>query len=549
MSKHIRLCLWVSLAFLAGWGRGAAATEFGCPAGDMRANFDAKPKLTFLEITAADKIKEWRTHPSVKFEGFDAKQYGFTKVEFYRWHLAIPDRENAPADTFGYATDRLALAVHVISALGEHWFELTTQDGGSEEMLYFQPSSKLADNGEAGSDDAAEKNGKTTTGAKGDEMADWVTIEPASPVSALPLFSVKYADLERGMYQSDFYQWNLLLDLRSGTPRGLKALSCDQVETFSGAGSAMDAASETPSQLQCQWDNAATDFRCTHTVPYGDAHAARTAQKGFFLLSDRAVATPIDANHVADLGELALRIRQKPSNPPGAVVVSRLGPTTLLRGFEGVLPDANVMVFASPGTGSAFNARFSLVTTRPKEAPAVQPIALWAIGGEAMSDEQAPDGYLPLNANDSYQSRILEQRPGFVAFEAVLKARPENTPVHVVYWIGIEAVNGTVVANAVRVASDGYAYGNYGNEYLDSTASMIRRKASAAEATVRVQGQFNPEYESPYPSGEADCVWDGLLHWKAGSGFRVRKVKEDCQAQHLQVKITDEGTLQAGAPQ
>jgi hypothetical protein len=547
MPKRTKFFVLVSVALWLGLAHNGAAQEFSClTGGDTRANFDPRPELKFVEVTAPDKIKEWLTRPSVSVEGFDAKQYGFAKVEFYRWHVAIPGRENLSADTEGYATDRLALAIRVTGTRGERWFELASQNSASDEMLYFQPADKLTDKQGPDGNEAAEQSAKRPANGPHDEMTKWVTIERATVVAGLPLFKVSYADVERGMYQVYSNDLQLLLDLRSGTPVLAKALTCDQLETFSGAGSAMDAASETPSKLQCQWDAGATDFRCVHCVPYGDTHAARTGQREFFLLSDRKVAMPADANHVPGLAELARRIRENPGSPSAGVIVSGLGPTTLLQRFEGVLPDTEVFVFASPGTGRAFNARFTLVTAPAKGAPTIQPIGTWAIGGETVNEDQPPEGYLPLSATDSYQSRLLEQRAGFRAFETVLKSRPENTSVHVVYWLGIEAVNGTVIANAVRLASDGYVSGDFGNEYLDSTASAIKRKAGAAEAAVRVQGQFNPEYTSPYPNGDADCVWDGALHWKAGMGFRVRKLKEDCQAAHLEVKITDEGKVQVG---
>jgi hypothetical protein len=42
-------------------------------------------------------------------------------------------------------------------------------------------------------------------------------------------------------------------------------------------------------------------------------------------------------------------------------------------------------------------------------------------------------------------------------------------------------------------------------------------------------------------------VWTDFLHWKAGAGFRVRKVGEDCKAPHENIKISDDGKLKVAA--
>ena len=117
---------------------------------------------------------------------------------------------------------------------------------------------------------------------------------------------------------------------------------------------------------------------------------------------------------------------------------------------------------------------------------------------------------------------------------------------HVLYWVGLEAVNRKLLANAVRLASDGYSYGGCGREFHESTATSLEQKPGTADASLRVQGQFNYEYQVPYPTDQDKCIWSGLLHWKAGAGFRVRKTAEDCGAPHIELKITEDGKIQPG---
>jgi hypothetical protein len=100
----------------------------------------------------------------------------------------------------------------------------------------------------------------------------------------------------------------------------------------------------------------------------------------------------------------------------------------------------------------------------------------------------------------------------------------------------------------VRLAGDSSVYGGCGHEFLEATASLVRKKTGLAEATIRVQGQWQPEYrDDPYPTEGGNCVWNGVLHWKVGAGFRVRKLGDDCKAPHQQIKITDDGEISAQA--
>ncbi|MGB6676620.1 MAG: hypothetical protein WBE44_08025, partial [Terriglobales bacterium] len=55
---------------------------------EQRASVTA-PTLQFVVVSAPDAIKQWKTRPVVAFAGFDAVKYGFTRAEFYRWHLPV----------------------------------------------------------------------------------------------------------------------------------------------------------------------------------------------------------------------------------------------------------------------------------------------------------------------------------------------------------------------------------------------------------------------------------------------------------------------------
>ncbi len=529
------------------------AGQIGCGQ-EQRASVDA-PTLQFVVIAAPDAIKQWKTRPMVAFAGFDAVKYGFTRAEFYRWHLPVPGREDFDGAT--NSKDRLALAIRVVNSGGERWFELTARQKESEDQLYIQPRDQNDANETP--EDTAEQN---SSGPKPDELAGWINIQLATPDAGLPLFILKYQHNDEEVYSASSFENKLLVDLRTSTPQTVNWVSCRSFESIGGACSGREEGSEGSDTLQCQWDAKASDFRCTMTTPYGSPYAQRRAQQDFFLISDKPA--PETAESVQSLRDLAFLIRNDQTNQTEGVRVSGLGPTTMLENFKDLLPGSDVFVFASPGAGEMWNSHLSLATIDAQAKFEMQEIPKWGIAGEETDEYKTDelkdivpikaggsccnDNFVPIGADDSYSTHMLEQRPGFRAFDAILTVGSEKSnPVHVVYWIGLEVVDGKIVANAVRVAGESWMYGGCGQEYREGTARFIRKKAGVAEATVGVQGPYDPEsstaFPPDYPTEGPNCVWTDFLHWKAGAGFRVRKVGEDCKAPHEDIKISEEGIL------
>ena len=525
------------------------AGQIGCGQ-EQRASVNA-PTLQFVVVSAPDAIKQWKTRPVVAFAGFDAVKYGFTQAEFYRWHLPVPGREDFDGTTT--SKDRLALAIRVVNSGGERWFELTAREKETEDQLYIQP---LIMNDESDAEDASKHVPKP------DDMDGWINIQLATPDAGLPLFILKYQHNDLEVYSASSLENKLLVDLRTSTPQTVNSVSCRSFESIGGACSGRDEGFEGSDTLQCQWDAKASDFRCTMTTPYGSVYAQRRAQEDFYLLSNKPASE--SAESVQSLRDLAFLIRNNQINQTERVPVSGLGPTTMLEHFNDLLPQTDVFVFASPGAGEMWNAHLPLVTIDADGKVDVQAIPKWGIAG-AVTDEyktnefkdivpiQAGDSccndhFVPLGSDDAYSTHTLEQRAGFRAFDAILTVGSEKrNPVHVVYWIGLEVVDGKIVANAVRVAGESWMYTGCGQEYREGTARFIRRKAGVAEATVGVQGPYNPEsstaFPPDYPTEGPNCVWTDFLHWKAGAGFRVHKVGEDCKAPHENIKISEDGIL------
>src|SRR5258708_8422218 len=125
-SMNLPKLLWITFLVVPsiGFAQTNAIGQFGCGK-NQRAAFD-QTDLKFVELTSPDAIKQWETRPVLVFGAFDAVQYGFTRAEFYRWHVPVPGRENFAQSPIGAPTDRLAPAPRTLRPPAHHCFDLET---------------------------------------------------------------------------------------------------------------------------------------------------------------------------------------------------------------------------------------------------------------------------------------------------------------------------------------------------------------------------------------------------------------------------------------
>jgi hypothetical protein len=519
-----------------------APVAFGC--GEQRTEFDEKPVLAFESITDAAAIREWETRPVLAFKNFSAAKYGFTEARFYRWHVPVPGREGNEQSFNHNSSQRLDLAIQLTTPNGPRWFHLEIPKGIGDDVLYIQPDP--SDTGQGESSQAAEASDGEQLPDKPklqDEMEAWLTLKLASPNVALPIFLLDFAYNDSGANAAGTIRNELLVDFKNGVPRIAKVARCILWEG-GGVCGAPDTGNLVPDQLTCNWDPTAEDFHCVMISAYGSSYSPLTAQRDFYLLSADKQPRPAWFNDdvASDLGTLALRLRGATNTPSEPRMVEGIGPAILIADYKDLLPNAEVLLFASPAASSKVASRFNLVTLPANAKPTVQAVSKWDISGDQTDEANAPAGYTPVRAQHKYRARSLESRPGFHAVEIVLASQPQagGSPTHVVYWVGIEVVNGALVTNSVRLASEGTWYAGCGRDLEDGTAISVQRSSDVAEATIRVQPQEDPM------AGENDpqpCAWNGSLHWKLGAGFRVRKLGELCKSVPRNVSITDDGSL------
>jgi hypothetical protein len=539
----LRCCFLLVLTFLVPLALPAQTPEsiaFGC--GEQRTDFNGHPSLVFEPITAPEAIREWQSRPVLAFTGFAVAKYGFNQVRFYRWRVPVPGREDNEQSFNHNSSQRLDLAVQVTKPQGPSWFHLVAPRD-TDDLLYFQPDPGDRGSAEEPPSPEASEAGKVPVTKPQDEMEAWLTLKLASPNQALPVFLLDFAYNDSGANAAGTIRNELLVDFENGVPRVARTARCILWEG-GGVCGAPDTGNAVYDQLTCTWDPAVEDFHCVMVSAYGGAFAPLTAQRDFYLLSPDKVAKPAwYAPTVApDLARLATRLRGNAELSREPQLVAGLGPATLIAQYSDLLADAEVFVFASPAASDKIASRFTMVTLPARGNPVVQPVSKWDISGEKTDEADPPAGYTPVRANHKLHARSLESQPGFRAIEVVLLSQPAGggPPIHVVYWLGIEVASGSLLANSVRLASEGTSYGGCGHDVEDGTATSIQRKPAVAEATVRVQAQAPPMLAENEPQ---PCPWTGVVHWKAGSGFRIRKTGELCHSPARNVSITDDGAV------
>jgi hypothetical protein len=550
MPKFLLTSLLCFVLYASSMAQSPGDGQFGCP---DRTQFFARPSLEFVRISRA-AIEQWQTLPSLTFAGFDDARYGFQQVVIYASREEIQQGGESDPDPLY----RLALAVHLSGTRGDRWYQLVQAQGTTEtaqtatpdEVLHMQAGANMM----VGQPTDEEQQSSTLS-----DMASLVSIRPATPVASTPVFLIDFGYRAAGVEAAQVVANRLLLDLRNGKPHINKALQCLPALAQSGC----DVPGEPTAgydKLRCSWDTSANDFHCTLSSPFGGQYASRSASKDFYLLSSRpAFPQWYTSQTPPDLRTLAVQLSRSGDNTANNIMVPQLGPVTLLGRFKDLLPGNETFVFASAGAGSSINARLWLATVSA-QGVAISSINKWILSGEKTDEIDVPAGYTPVAGNDHYHTMALEDRPGFHALQAVLtsdaassaNAGQDSSASHVVYWIGVEAVNGKLVSSAVRVASDGSSYGSCAVNSHDGTAISIEQQTGMAAATVHVRPpdtlvQSSSAGDPNVPSG---CVWIGGLYWKPGTGFQVRKLDQDCDAGMPLVSISEDGqiTVKAESP-
>ena len=550
MPKFLLASILCFVLYASSMAQAPGDGQFGCP---DRSQFFSRPSLEFVRISRA-AIEQWQALPSLTFTGFDEARYGFQQAVIYASREEIQQGGESDPDPLY----RLALAVHLSGTRGERWYQLvqiqgtteTAQTATPDELLHMQANSNMI-----GGQTPDEDQQSSTLG----EMASFVSIRPATPVASVPIFLIDFGYRAAGVEAAEIVSNRLLLDLRNAKPQISKALQCLPPV----AQAACDVPGEPMAEsdkLRCSWDPSANDFRCTLSSPFGGQYATRNATRDFYLLSSRpAFPQWYTSQTPPDLRALALQLSRTGDSTASNIMVPQLGPVTLLGRFKDLQPGSETLIFASPGAGSSINARLWLANVSA-QGVAVSSINKWILSGEKTDETDVPAGYTPIAGNDRYHTTALEDRPGFHALEAVLTSDSASSATsnqdsagasHVVYWIGVEAVNGKLVSGAVRVASDGSTYGSCAADSHDGTAISIEQQTGMAAATVHVRPpdalvQSSLD-DSNAPSG---CVWIGGLYWNPGSGFQVRRIDQDCDAGMPLVSISEDGqiTVKAESP-
>lgn len=471
-----------------------------------------------------------------KFDGFNEQEYGLSSADFFL----------NPVTTTGYSGNwgdepskitGMQLYVHVRNATGSKgkWYLLEEgTDDREQGLLFVQPNRSETEQDQPQAQDPPQADEQQTTAR--DPLDDWVTLELATPDPGLPLFTLIDQYNDHGTNAGGTIGNNLLIDIRSGKPMLRAAAQCINWEG-GGACTAPDTAAVHYQHTHCTWQEDELDFLCTATGPWGGSYNPVSAKREFFLLQEKGPAGLTWAPEA--LPSLEAFVSELHRKAEGRALVRGIGYVDLIWKSDSLLPGKELLLLASPGAGDEDNTRFTAATVTRDGAVSLLALPKWGIGGEESDDSIAPEGFTPSDPNISVTATEFARASGAHLLTAVEVRTTGATSIHVVYLIGLQAKAGKLVANAVRLASEGTTYRNCGFDAADATALNFHWMAGENAATIRVQPQ-----EGSHGEGEDEaCAWEGKLRWVDGVGFRVRKIRDLCTLAPKDVVIDNWGAI------
>jgi hypothetical protein len=506
--------------------------SFGCGGPDQpeRTDFFDKPTAEFVTVAPPADHERWMHRT---FLGFDEQKYGFSRVEFFVHPVPTTEYSGDWGDDPSKVT-AMQFYVRMVSSTSqkESWYLLKDErQYQREELLFVQPPRNDSD--QPGTNESSEPH---------NPLDDWMALETATPDPHLPLFSLEDQYYEHGANAGGSIENKLLIDLRSGKPLVRTAMQCIHWDG-GGACTAPDTTAVHYNHVLCNWDSKESDFLCTDTGPWGGTYNPLNAKSQYFLLGNKQ---PAQLNWAPEaLPSLEAFVKKFRSQSSARALVRGVGYTDLIWKTDSLLPDKELLLLASPGAGEEQNTHFTLAVVGVDGSVTLSEVPKWGIAGEKSNEDAPPQQFTPSDNNRAVSAKEFANVNGAHLLKVVDSLKSPNV-IHVVYLVGIEAKDGTLVSNAVRLASEGTTYMGCGFEGADSTAFSFRWIDAEHAASVRVQPQEESSMEEANRGDQPkSCSWEGKLRWVEGTGFRVRKIRDLCTIKPQDVVIDDRGTISA----
>jgi hypothetical protein len=514
---------------------GSPASEFS----SFSYEWDTHVPVVFHAHEAAGAPPEVEDLPEARLEAVDEARYGFSAVSAYFERRRDPAEE--PSWLTSSSTLRLWLATHRADGR-TRWWRLDSTEGPDVLAREFDPLwiSDAPDTEDAfPGERPSEKDG-----------IDFVASERE------PVIVVRYFAKMFGANSGSQYHHHLLVDLRTGEPRVLGLFDeighdCGGVCTHTLC---IYAAGE---QVGCRWDSAANDFICASTLHRTDTAWFERRGTQRFRFSDGASLPRQGQPPAADVDPAV----------PEAAIATKVGEVTAVDGFGPVTVVSDVpagartiRLFAAPALTWRFGARFFAATIQQSRRGPISEIGsgVAAVDGSPVQksfeddqDAKRPKVFTPDGQPPRFAATIVTR----LADVTILRVRVSEGDGRGVYLVGLQEVGGTLVSDAVLVATDGRSHRECARWMAPATAvgMTIRTKPFRAvldvepERTVDEHGLDTVDDEQP----AADpCVVSVTLAWASGRGFAIEERKQTCGPRPARrVHIDDVGHLTAvGVP-
>jgi hypothetical protein len=498
------------------------------PETELRCDTGAQDRSTETRLVASSvtppSTPQLKTNPSWKFGPFNRRLYGFDYVTFF-------------IDEVGPFEDGLG---------GEYGpIDVVVRVEGTETALLRVRPQRVSD---------AQRGalyGARGLAAAQDGSYTPHTIRLATNNGALPLFVV---ELGKGDWRGDVTD-TFLLDLRRNRKRVPLRFTCVG-DRISGACGAFDVSYQFAQEnIHCPWSDTDREFHCEVEERVETTWGSRVATRYLPLSGQRDPGVAVERESATQVEQLARRFVSKQEGPP--VDTGKWG---LVHAIVAVPAEAggSLVLLGTAGLSTRFGARFLVVkldrnsraTLHPAADAPIQP-AYWQDLREVT--EVIVSGR-PGRSELSFGAQRLESSSDVTT---LLRVRVREGAANAVYMIGLDERAGSLVAGAMRLATDTSEYAQCGRAVTPPNVFEVRRAPSAPfRAELQIEPPRTVNFDGDGPVTDSDrlvevdapeCPTTMGVTWDRGFRLEEPGTQPVCLAPSTPrfVEIREDGTIVA----
>jgi hypothetical protein len=320
------------------------------------------------------------------------------------------------------------------------------------------------------------------------EDARNIQVDFATPDAALPVFHLSSSHIEPGLNPLAWDQ-HTVLDFRVLPPRALSSLTCNFYRRSPAS----------RSRVGSDWDVERMTFECRVTKVLPLSWVTREFSSSFPIGPDWA-RDPATGPHSWSqaLEELARHVAVGRRKIGRWNSIPGFGPATPLARLNGNRTSEKLVLFAAPGIGSSFNARFLLVHLRSGDQATVQELHLYQIGESGFLEPLDPLEELgdcePLEPTGTLPEFTIHHIKDTPVHLRVFRIAVSEGRAQGVFLVAVDTQDDQVFGEGVLLATDAVSEGVDGSDWHPGVLVPTETNSDPFRLTGLVQAPLSGRF-------------------------------------------------------